>query len=524
MLFLARTAAALAALKGWRADLACLLLGALATAALPPVGLVPLLLPAFVGLLWVLEGADTCWAAFRRGWCFGLGHHTAGLYWIANALLIDAARFWWMLPFAVLGLPAFLGILSGLVTLATRALTRPGVGRVLCFAAFWGIAEFVRAYLATGFPWNLLAYVWTGVGPMLQAAAWLGAYGLTLMTVLIAAAPAALVAPAAGGWVRDRHGILLTSVCVLVLAIGAAAGVSRLQAAPVGANQPGVVLRLVQPNLAQSLKWNPEQRLANFRRHLALTAEPAAAPLAAVIWPETATAFLFEREQAARTMATDALPGGALLITGTPRATVNAAGTLDYWNGMVALDRANEVRGTFDKFHLVPFGEYVPYRQWLPVDRIVPGSADFSAGPGPRTLRLPGLPPVSPLICYEVIFPHRVLDPADRPAWLLNLTNDGWYGYSAGPFQHFAIAAMRAVEEGMPLVRVANTGISGVVDPWGRVVARLGLEDGGAVDAPLPLPLDGLTLAARFGSLPFWLLASLLLATGGLLEHYRKYS
>ncbi len=188
------------------------------------------------------------------------------------------------------------------------------------------------------------------------------------------------------------------------------------------------------------------------------------------------------------------------MITGTPRATRRPDGTNDFWNGLIALDRDDTVRGSYDKFHLVPFGEYMPLADILPIQMIAPGGGGaFRAGPGPRTLRLPGLPPVSPLICYEIIFPGAVIDDADRPEWILNVTNDAWYGRSSGPYQHFASAVMRAVEQGLPVVRVAQTGISGVIDPYGRVIARLGLGEGGALDAPLPRGLPEATIFQRFG-------------------------
>jgi apolipoprotein N-acyltransferase len=194
------------------------------------------------------------------------------------------------------------------------------------------------------------------------------------------------------------------------------------------------------------------------------------------------------------------VPPGGVLITGAPRTDPAPLEARHVWNSLAVIDRAGTLVGTYDKFHLVPFGEYVPLRGVLPIDKITPGNVDFSAGPGPQTLVLPGLPAVGPLICYEVIFPAAVVDAAHRPAWLLNLTNDAWYGRSSGPYQHFAIARTRAVEEGLPLVRSANNGISGVVDPYGRVTAQLGLDAVGVLDAALPKPIEP-TLYARFGDL-----------------------
>ncbi|MBI3513407.1 MAG: apolipoprotein N-acyltransferase, partial [Proteobacteria bacterium] len=284
-----------------------------------------------------------------------------------------------------------------------------------------------------------------------------------------------------------------------LLALIAVAGALR-QPGPPMPTVSGVRLRLVQPNIDQQLKWQDSERVAIFRRLLELSQAQAALAPTAIVWPEAATPFLFEQSPEARAAAAAILPPGALLITGAPRATRRPDGANDFWNGLVALDRDDTVRGSYDKFHLVPFGEYVPLADILPIQTIAPGGGGaFRAGPGPRTLRLPGLPPVSPLICYEVIFPGAVIDDADRPEWILNLTNDAWYGRSSGPYQHFASAIMRAVEQGMPVVRVAQTGISGVIDPYGRVTARLGLGAGGVVDAALPRALPEATPYQRFG-------------------------
>jgi apolipoprotein N-acyltransferase len=261
-----------------------------------------------------------------------------------------------------------------------------------------------------------------------------------------------------------------------------------------------VRLRLVQPNIEQSLKWRDSERAQIFRTLLALSATQAAAPPTVIVWPEAATPFLFEQSPEARAAAAAILPADGLLITGTPRATPRPGGGTQYWNGLIVLDHADRVVGTYDKFHLVPFGEYVPLRRWLPIDKIASGFGEgFSAGPGPRTLQLPGLPSVGPLICYEVIFPGEVVDPGDRPGWLVNVTNDAWYGDSSGPYQHFASARARAVEQGLPLARAANTGISGVIDPYGRVIARLGLGRAGVIDAALPRALPDATIYQRFG-------------------------
>jgi apolipoprotein N-acyltransferase len=496
---LVRLAARLAAATGIRSLLAAFLLGGFATLALPPAGFVPALWAAFPGLLWLLGGAATRRSAFALGWSFGFGHFLFGLYWISFALLTDIGRYWWLMPFATAGLPAVLAVYTGLSTMALHMLRLEGLSRVLAFAVLWSAAEWLRGHLFTGFPWNLLGYSWTAVEPVLQSVSVIGIYGLGLLTAVAACLPALLGEPS----VPRRRGLAaLAAGCALFAAI-AAAGAVRLAQAP-EAWVEGVRLRLVQANIDQRLKWAPEEREANFRRHLEMSAEPSGAPPTHVIWPETAVPYLVDRDMALRSAMAAVTPPGGLVVTGAPRAE-DGPGARRFWNSMVVVDGSGAVRGTYDKAHLVPFGEYMPLRRWIPLPAVAAAGGDFSAGPGPRTVELPGLPPVSPLICYEVIFPGAVTGPQERPGWLLNLTNDAWYGETAGPHQHFAIARVRAVEEGLPLVRVANTGISGVVDPYGRVTARLDLGRSGVLDAGLPA-VAAPTLYSRYRALPFVLM------------------
>ncbi|EKE78366.1 apolipoprotein N-acyltransferase [Oceanibaculum indicum] len=503
--FLDRLAARSAALTGWRRYGLAVLLGAGAALALPPFHILPLLWVAFPVLLWQIEGCATRRQAFALGWCFGLGFFVAGLYWIANALTVDTARFWWLMPLAAVGLPALLAFFTALVVLAVHLLRLRGLALVLGFALFWLIAEYLRGHILTGFPWNLLGYAWAPSGAMLQLAALTGIYGLSFVTVLAACLPAA----------RSR-GAMAAAVALLVLVWGG--GAVRLAGAP-AADDPamrveGVVLRLVQATIPQYEKWaglNPREHLI---RHLELSARPAPGPRPThVLWPETAVPYLLSEDIQARAVVGRVAPDGGAVLTGAVRVERPAGELPRYWNSLHAVGPGGLIQATYDKAHLVPFGEYVPMRDIFGFLPAVATSLDFQRGPGPRSIQVPGLPPVSPLICYEAIFPGAVADPDDRPGWLLNVTNDGWYGFSTGPFQHFQIARLRAIEEGLPLVRVANTGISGVVDSYGRVTARLGLEETGFLDVALPTALPP-TPYARWGDAP---LAGLVLLLAGLL-------
>ncbi len=479
-------------------------LGAVATAALPPLHLLPLYLVAFTGLARLIDASRTRRAAFAVGWWFGFGHFVSGLYWFANALMTDAERFGWLVAPAVFGISAALAVYPALAATVARAFPE-GFPRIAGLAAAWVAAEWLRGVLFTGFPWNLIGLGWTISDAMIQLAALTGAWGLSFLTVFAAAAPAALAVP---GSPRARWAPL--ALATVLLAATWIGGAIRLAGAD-EATVPGVRLRIVQPNVAQNHKWKPELRAALFRRHLELTASPGIENVTHVIWPETAVPYALADQPNLRAAIAAVTPPGGAVITGAIRWSPEGAPERRIWNNLAAVDDRGRVVASYDKFHLVPFGEYVPFRSILPLDKITYGSLDFSAGPGPRTLRVPGLPPFSPLICYEAIFPGRVLDASDRPSWLLNITNDAWFGVSSGPYQHFAAARLRAVEEGLPLVRAANTGISAVVDSYGRVRARLGLGEGGVLDVSLPVALAAPPPFARWSLWPLLVLVAVVL-------------
>ncbi|HEV2100007.1 MAG TPA: apolipoprotein N-acyltransferase [Stellaceae bacterium] len=490
---LCRLAGGLAGLSGWRRYGLAFLLGAGAALALPPFDLTPLLAVVFPCLLWLDDGSAGPAASFRLGWVFGFGFFLAGLYWIAAALFVDIARFWWLVPFAAAGLPAGFALYIGLALCATRLaveyLRLPATARICAFAVCWSVAEWARGHALTGLPWNLIGYAWSGGFPgslsVLQSTTWVGIYGLSFMTVLAASLPALLGIPSmARISMLRRWGPAIASA--LLILVPGVAGAFRLQAMPTV--MTGTWLRLVQPSIPQSMKWDAGAAQADFRRLLDLSRAPAAHPLAAVLWPEAASPFLLGRDAAARQAIAAIVPHGGFLITGTLRVNPAPEPIAEVWNSIEAVDEHGAIVAHYDKAHLVPFGEYVPLRAWLPFPKITAGTMDLSAGPGPRTIALPGLPPFAALICYEAIFPGAIVDEGDRPAWMLNVTNDAWYGRSSGPFQHFAIARTRAVEEGLPLIRVANNGISGVVDAAGRVLARTSLDAVGVVDTALPAP------------------------------------
>lgn len=485
------------------------LLGAASVLALPPVHAVPVLLATIPGLLWLIGRAPGWRRAAWWGFGFGFGYHLAGLYWVTHSLFTDIGRWWWLVPVAAPGVALPMALFSVLPALAAWWLP-PGWRRVTGFAAAWVAAELLRGVLFTGFPWNLLGTVWAFHPLPLQPASVIGVHGLSLLTVLLAGLPL-LRSPKA--WAGG----------VAVLGLWMGFGAWRLAEPP--PPDHAVRLVLVQGNIAQDTKWDPARRMPIFQRYLDLSAEAARGQVAAhpgepilVLWPETASPFLLAQDAEAMRLAGAALPAQALLLAGTVRAEWGSDGRLQaLFNSLVVLDPAGQAVGLFDKAHLVPFGEYMPLGGILPI-RMVTGGVDFSAGPGPEVLHLPrGLPSPGPLICYEVIFPGRVVG-EERPAWLLNITNDAWFGISAGPYQHLAAARLRAVEEGLPMVRVAQTGVTAVFDATGRERASLGLGGSGVVVTALPAAREE-TVFAWAG---LWVPMLLVTVFGVISVHWRR--
>jgi apolipoprotein N-acyltransferase len=481
------------ALRGWRLYALCLAAGALLSFSMPPYGVFALLWVCFPVLVWALRGCDSLRRAFAVGWTFAFGFLTCSLYWIAASMFVDIAHFWWAVPLAVAGLPALFGIYYGLAAMLAVRVGTHGLAGTLTVGLCWFLADVARSTMFTGFPWNIFGYAWANVLPVMQLTSVIGIHGLGLFTLLAAVMPTALAPGHKGG----RHAVAL-AVWFFVLAAGW--GHYRLEHTSV-ADVPGVRLRLVQPNIPQSQKWRMDSRAYDFQSLLDLTAQPAAEPPTHIFWPETASTYYLAEDDYHRKAIAAVIPAAATVMTGVIRRNLTEDRQTTFFNSLVAVDGLGRIVAGYDKVHLVPFGEFMPLRKYLPLNALAAGDADFSAGPGARSLRVLGLPPFSPLICYESIFSGAVVDRDDRPEFLLNVTNDGWYGDTIGPYQHLAIASVRAIEEGIPLVRVANTGISAIFDPTGRVIKELGLNKTGIIDTALPTYLP-LTFFASFGHIP----------------------
>jgi apolipoprotein N-acyltransferase len=503
---------------GWRLDWlslaerrarpASLLAGGATALALPPLYLLPGLL-GFALWLHLLNAVSHRRDAFLLGWWFGFGHFVVGLYWIAIAFFTDAEKFGALAIPAILLLCAVMAVFPAIAALIVSQIRcHNPLAQALLLAVAWTVSEWLRAAFLWGFPWNLIGYVWTGFLPAAQSAAFVGVYGLGLITVLAAALWLTLLIQ------NGRRGWTGPALSLSAIALLFVIGLIRTPGGDVE-EQAGIRLRLVQANIAQHHKWDPELRAESFRRHLSLSAQPslngAVAPTH-IIWPETASAYVLDEDDIARELIADVTPKNGHLVTGFNRFDFSGE-PKRAWNSLAALDDKGEIEAIYDKHRLVPFGEFLPWRNLLSqigLEKVTAGSVDFHPGPGPTTVEIDGLPAFSPLICYEAIFTSEVVSPTERPAWLLNVTNDAWFGRSSGPYQHLAMAQMRAIEEGLPLVRNANTGISAVIDPYGRIGARLDLGETGVLDSGLPKGLEKPTIYARWPA--FAILSSVAIA------------
>lgn len=513
-----RIANAIVALRGWRRLAVAICAGAASALALAPLFVFPVLWLSVPVLVWLIDGADApgtgrlrrLGSAMLVGWLFGFGYFLAGLWWIGAAFLVEAEEFAWLMPVGVVAFPAILALFWAFAAGSTRLFWPDGWPRILVFTAAFSLAEWLRGHVLTGFPWNSFGYTLTPAPIMMQSAAVVGLWGLTLVAFFVFAVPAAL-----DGRCRYRRpgAIALVAVAATVLATHIVYGTIRLADSP-AAIHADIHLRIIQPAIPQNEKWVEENGDEIFRLQLELSEAVAPGSGAGidafnlVVWPESAFPFyLNERPDMVAALA-ELLPSGTTLLSGAARYEDGVGDQpTRFFNSILVIDEDGAVLDAYDKVHLVPFGEYLPFQSTLEslgLRQLTGLPGGFAAGERLQTLTLADAPPFGPLICYEIIFPGAAVEAGFRPSWLLNVTNDAWYGDTPGPRQHFHQARLRAVEEGLPLVRAANTGISAIVDASGRVVASLGVGSAGVVDGNLPVPRPP-TPYNRYGNTFFWI-------------------
>jgi apolipoprotein N-acyltransferase len=511
---------------GWSRRAVAFASGGFGALAMAPFNIFPALVLTFCVAVWLLDGAaqkgaHSRWnllaplatAAFD-GWWLGFGYFVAGLWWLGEAFLIEADRFAWAMPLGVVGLPAVLALFTASGFAIARLLWVPGAPRVIALAVGLFLSEWLRGHVFTGFPWNLFGMALGGNLVLAQAASLIGVYGLTLLTLLIFATPATLATSLDKPSAR-RFTVLAMAVMAALPFFGAI----RLGLGMDPGVIPGVKLRIMQPNLSQDAKFRPEYRDAILTHYLELS-DRATSPQTSglnnvthLVWPESAFPFILGRDAQALSRIGAALPPQTTLMTGAARMDPPIPGPPnlnDVYNSVQVIASGGTILDSSDKTHLVPFGEYLPFSSLLNgigLRQFVSIPGGFASGLHRKALRVPALPLVSPLVCYEAIFSAEVLPEVwpsrqnVRPGILLNVTNDGWFGRFGGPQQHFAQARLRSIEEGLPLIRAANTGISAVVDPYGRVLSELPVGIEGVLDSEVPNPLPP-TLFAKWGNFP----------------------
>ena len=496
---------------GWKRAALALVAGALSVLAMAPFNAWPVLFVTFPVAVWLIDGAAAGrWrgvpAAAMSGFWFGLGYFVPGLYWTGNAFLVDAQTFAWLMPFAVLGLPTYLALFPALGFALARLIWTRDASRVLALAIGLTVSEWLRGHVLTGFPWNAFGYALSEPLALAQTASLIGLWGMTFLSVAIFASPAVLIDGSSRG---RKPWIAPVAALALLVAMGVY-GAVRLSLQPTALTK--VRLRIMQPNLQQDVKFNYSAKAEVMQKYLTLS-DRASGPQSTgvrdaqiLIWPESAFPFFLAREADAMAQIAELLPQGTVLMTGSVRAPDGPRGArvTRAYNSIYLIDHDGGVLSIYDKLHLVPFGEYLPFQEWmekLGFVQLTRVHGGFIPGAARRTMEVSNAPSALPLICYEAIFPGDLAASGDRPGWIINLTNDGWFGNSTGPYQHLQQARLRAVEEGLPVVRAANTGISAVIDPSGRIVARLELGIEGVLDANLPTALPP-TLYARLRDIP----------------------
>jgi len=485
----------------WRISLVAWLAGGLAALSLPPYDIWPVLFVSYTTLVWLLDCAVRSRAGTRRrfvagfavGWCFAVGYFVPSLWWISEAFWLEPEKFAALIPFAVAGLPAYLSLYWGLAVGAAAILWIAGWPRVVLLAGLVGVGEWLRGHLLTGFPWNLPGYGAGSLEGFSQIASLVGIYGMTVLVILTAATPAALLdAGRSGNELPGRAAFpAIIAAGMITLHLWGNNRIAAYDAALDNSGDGAVPVRIIQPSISQKDKWDPKHVKRIIDTYLDLTGSPFADPPSLpliVVWPESALPRLIGEEDALRAMVMAVMPPQSRLLTGSLHRVIDDTGKAAIFNSLLAIPSDGQIAGRHDKVRLVPFGEFLPF-QWLleplGLRQIVNLPRGFSAGLEDKVIKLEGLPAFAGFICYEAVFP-RSRPYASRPEMLVNVTNDAWFGTSGGPYQHLGHARFRAIEQGVPMIRAANTGISAMIDSAGRVRAMLDLGSVGRLDVVMP--------------------------------------
>ncbi len=461
------------------------LAGVLSALALAPIGFVAILWLTLPILYWSVLNSNSKKSAFFTGWIFALSYGVASLYWISFALFVELDKWWWLVPFALLLLPSVIAIYTGIATVVMFLVKKylVDIWGLFLFATIFTLASYAQGYLFTGFPWNLIGYSWVDASiAVAQNFVWAGIYGMTFITAICAVAPVVFFLK-----ISNVKKFLVVFLSIFTIFLMWEWGSNRLNIAGGPKFYDSIIIKVVQPNIKQEYKWKAEKQIENLNKYLDMSVSFSNDELQPthIIWPETALTIDIGRFPEAEEYIREKLPSNVILMTGNIREDSKG-----FFNSLLVMDIGTGEKKYFDKTHLVPFGEYVPFRKIISIGAI--GSAisileDFQKGDGPYLAEFKNTPAFSPLICYEIIFPDEIINKRkNKPKWILNITNDGWYGNSSGPYQHLAITRARAIENSIPVIRAAGTGISAVIDSMGRIIEKIPLNDSGSITLKLP--------------------------------------
>lgn len=489
-----RLAGNIVLLSGGKRTLAAVLVGAFAVLTQAPFDFLLAGFISFPILVWLLDGAAPAPSAgifgrlkpsFRVGWWFGFGYFLAGLWWVGGAVMVESQTYAWALPFAIVGLPLVLAIYFGIATALASIFWTDGIGRIAALAFAFALAEWLRETLLTGFPWNPVGFGLMPVPLLMQSVGVVGVIGMNALAVFIFAMPALLIG--------RKHRPVGVVAAIALLAAHAGYGFYNLTREQPAAET--LQVRIVQPNIDLTEKWDESVRDRIFASELSLSKQPPATGKQKpqlIVWPETSIPFLFQEHPDGLRMIGDMLDDGQTLLAGVARTEGGGDSTL-YYNSIVSINDKGEIADAVDKVHLVPFGEYIPFEDFfehIGINQFVSGPMNFVAGANRHPLSTPGGFSALPYICYEVIFPNLMMQPSPAKSFILNVTNDAWFGNTPGPYQHLRQAQIRAVETGLPVVRAANTGISAFIDEKGRILDALAIESQGILDTTLTVPAN----------------------------------
>lgn len=488
---------------------ASFIFGSISALAFAPTNLIFLAVIGFSALFLLIDRETNPKKCFWLGWNFGFGHFLVGLYWISISLLVDIVKFGWLIPFAISLIPAACAVYIALTTFLTKKISSflqlNKLERIFVFILFWLFFEYLRSILFSGFPWNLIGYSLVSVNSLSQIAAIFGIYGLSFLALLIFTLPALLFEITHYN-VRlnenSKNNFYIILALIIIILIISAYGKYRIKSNNLDEVKNGNI-RIVQPNIKQKYKWDPEHKYQSFFKNITLANSTNNEDINYVIWSESAIPYaISEESQELLNLIKQAIPQNAFLISGAIRIKYDQKTNIpNIFNSIITINDQGKIIDYYNKRHLVPFGEYIPFQKYLPfISKITNGAQGFASGQDAKTVFLPNnFANFSPLICYEVIFSKLTINKDNPPDFILNLTNDAWFGRSSGPYQHLAMSQIRAIEYGMPLIRAANSGISAYIDPYGRIVDKIDLNETGILDIKLLEKLES-TLYAKHGN------------------------